>query len=61
LKRISANSDPNPKAQKLFRENKMTSFFGQVSRYRLAGATHYFQGMAVRRNYLETEALRCLG
>jgi len=33
FKRISANSNliPNPKAQKRFRENKMTSFFGQVS------------------------------
>jgi len=43
LKRISANSNlspnpnfnpnPNTKAQKPFRENKMTSFFGQVFRY----------------------------
>jgi len=45
FKRISANSstnfncnsnpnpDPNHKAQKLFWENKMMSFFGQVSRY----------------------------
>jgi len=24
---------PNPKAQKRFRKNEMTSFFGQVSRY----------------------------
>jgi len=30
-KPISANS--NPKAQKLFWENEMTSFFGQVSRF----------------------------
>jgi len=29
-KRMSSN----PKAQKRFQENKMTSFFGQVSRYR---------------------------
>jgi len=35
------NSNPNlnptrtPKAQKRFRENEMTSFFGQVTRYRL--------------------------
>jgi len=28
-KRISANS--NPKTQKPFRENEMTSYFGQVS------------------------------
>jgi len=28
------NLKPNPKAQKRFRENEMTSFFGQVSRYR---------------------------
>jgi len=33
-KRISANSNPNPKAQKRFRENEMTSFFRQVSRHR---------------------------
>jgi len=43
-KRIFANSNPNfnshancnrnLKAQKPFRENKMTSFFGQVFRYR---------------------------
>jgi len=36
LKRISANSNPNlnpTKAQKRFRENELTSFFGQVSRY----------------------------
>jgi len=38
-KRISANSNlhpnsnPNPKAQKRVRENEMTSFFRQVSRY----------------------------
>jgi len=31
FKRISAYS--NPKAQKRFRENEMTSFFGKVSRY----------------------------
>jgi len=30
-KRIPANSNPN--IQKRFRENEMTSFFGQVSRY----------------------------
>jgi len=44
FKRISANfnlkpnpnfkRNTNPKAQKRFRENEMTSFFGQVSRYR---------------------------
>jgi len=37
FKRISANSNrnlnPNPKAQKPFRENEMTSFFGQAIRY----------------------------
>jgi len=33
-KRISANSNPNTKAQKSFLENEMTSFFGQVSKYR---------------------------
>jgi len=35
-KRISVNSNLNlnPKVQKPFRENKMTSFFRQVSRYR---------------------------
>jgi len=27
------NSNPNPKAQNRLRENKMTSFFGQVSKY----------------------------
>jgi len=31
----NSNFNPNPKAQKRFRENEMTSFFGQVSsRYR---------------------------
>jgi len=29
----STNLNPNTKAQKRFRENEMTSFFGQVSRY----------------------------
>jgi len=28
------NSNPNPKAQKCFWENEMTSFFGKVSGYR---------------------------
>jgi len=32
-KRISANSNPNLKAQKRLWEIKMTSFFGKVSRY----------------------------
>jgi len=31
-KRFSENSIPNLKAQKPFRENETTSFFGQVSR-----------------------------
>jgi len=30
---ITLTSTLNPKAQKRFRENQMTSFFGQVSRY----------------------------
>jgi len=29
------NSNPNPKAQKPFRKNKMSSVFGQVSKYRI--------------------------
>jgi len=35
FKRIFAKSNlnPNPTAQKLFRENEMTSFFGKMSRY----------------------------
>jgi len=39
FKRISANSNPNfisnpnPKAQNIFGENKITSFIGKVSRY----------------------------
>jgi len=32
FKRISANHNPNPEAQKRIRENEITSFFGQVSR-----------------------------
>jgi len=40
FKRISANS--NHKAQKRFRENKMTSFFGQVSRYLFVWLDHQF-------------------
>jgi len=31
---LNSSSNPNPKAQKRFRKNKMTSFFGQGSRYR---------------------------
>jgi len=30
---LNPNSNRNTKAQKPFRENKITSFFGQVSRY----------------------------
>jgi len=30
----TSNSNPNPKAEKRFGENEMTSFFGQVSRHR---------------------------
>jgi len=42
FKRIPANA--SSKAQKRFRENEMTSFFGQVSTYRL------FRFLRVKRN-----------
>jgi len=35
---FTPNLNSNPKAQKHFRENKMTSFFGQVSRYPILDA-----------------------
>jgi len=38
----NSNSNPNPKAQKHFRENEMTSFFGQVFKY-IFSATIGFQ------------------
>jgi len=31
----NSNSNSSPKAQKRFRENEMTSFFGQLSRYKM--------------------------
>jgi len=40
FKRIFANS--NPKALKHFRENEMTSIFGQVSRYHCINMTCCF-------------------
>jgi len=45
FKRIAANSNPNlnpnPKTQKSFRENDMTSFFGQMSRYPISKGKNY--------------------
>jgi len=39
----NSNSKRNTKAHKLFRENKITSFFGQVSRYHKDSLLHNAQ------------------